>query len=152
MRCRTKCFLCLHFPKITRPSFPNRRVHSQIRSPCSFGGPLLCVPRVPCLVVSRHFAGFLLADPVRTFSAAHDPGVHRRFTGVRRPRDPRDAFSALRSFPSADSRCAPNTALTSFDVRCSCVEALTSCPTVTLLCCAPQCALKPAYPFVPKDH
>lgn len=32
------------------------------------------------LGVLHHFAGLLLVHLVRTFAAAHDPGVHRRFT------------------------------------------------------------------------
>ena len=65
------------------------------------------------LVVSHHFAGLLLVDPVRTVAAAHDPGVHRRFTRASRTEVLADApkeaarfprcVSALRSFPSADS-------------------------------------------------
>lgn len=54
-----------------------------ITNPC---GPV-CLRRLAAtpsvrsdLVVSRHFAGLLLVDPVRTVAAAHDPGVHRRFT------------------------------------------------------------------------
>jgi hypothetical protein len=64
------------------------------------------------LVVSHHFAGLLLVDPVRTVAAAHDPGVHRRFTHTSKPKfrwlAPNEAarfprcVSALRSFPSAD--------------------------------------------------
>ncbi len=65
------------------------------------------------LVVSHHFAGLLLVDPVRTVAAAHDPGVHRRFTRASKTEVPMAApieaarfprcVSALRSFPSADS-------------------------------------------------
>jgi len=64
-------------------------------------------------VVSHHFAGLLLVDPVRTVAAAHDPGVHRRFTRALKTEVPVTAskeaarfprcVSALRSFPSADS-------------------------------------------------
>jgi len=67
------------------------------------------------LVVSHHSAGLLLVDPVRTFAAAHDPGVHRRFTHTLKTEVPVAApkeaarfprcVSALRSFPSADSCC-----------------------------------------------
>lgn len=66
-------------------------------------------------VVSHHFAGLLLVDPVRTFAAAHDPGIHRRFTRAYKTEVPVAApkeatrfprcVSALRSFPSADSSC-----------------------------------------------
>lgn len=87
------------------------------------------------LVVSHHYAGLLLDHPVRTFAAAHDPGVHRRFTRVPKfSRFPR-CVSALRSFPSADSCGALDTAEASCNARCPCGEALASCPTVTLLCC-----------------
>jgi len=71
------------------------------------------------LVVSHHSAGLLLVDPVRTVAAAHDPGVHRRFTN--RPfelLDSRDACSAIRSFPSADS-CRRRSALGSCDLPLS---------------------------------
>jgi len=60
-------------------------------------------------VVSHHFAGLLLVDPVRAVSAAHDPGVHRRFTRASKPkfrwllleklRDSRDAFLPFEAFP-----------------------------------------------------
>jgi len=45
-------------------------------------------------VVLRHFAGLLLVDPVRTVAAAHDPGVHRRFTdgSLRNRGSPRCVF------------------------------------------------------------
>jgi len=69
-------------------------------------------PACSDLVVSRHFAGFLLVDPVRTVAAAHDPGVHRRFTSLplaprprcrarrsRDPPDPRDVFLPFEAFP-----------------------------------------------------
>jgi len=89
------------------------------------------------LVVSRHFAGLLLDGPVRAVSAAHDPGVHRRFTWCpRTPRFPR-CVPALRSVPSADGRRTLELAEASCDARAPCGEALASGPTVTRLCCTP---------------
>lgn len=57
------------------------------------------------LVVSHHLAGLLLVGPARAVAAAHDPGVHRPFHHQPKLADPRGACPALRSFPSADSRC-----------------------------------------------
>jgi len=109
-------FSLLAFPKIAPSSLPNRRVHSRAaHGTCAPRSPLRQSAATPpdCsdLVVSRHFAGFLLVDPVRTVAAAHDPGVHRRFTPARFPalsswfgfRGSSRCHSALRSFPSADS-------------------------------------------------
>jgi len=50
-------------------------------------------------VVSRHFAGLLLVDPVRTVAAAHDPGVHRRFTRSRSCAIPAMRFLPFEAFP-----------------------------------------------------
>lgn len=97
-------------------------------------------------VVSRHFAGLLLVDPVRAVAAAHDPGVHRRFTRASETEVSLTApfrsceIPAMRSCPSKLSlRRWPlslDTAEASCDARCPCGEALASCPVVTLLCCS----------------
>ncbi len=77
-------FLLSGFPKITPPSLPNRRVHSQIPHCCGALRQLAATPSgCSDRAVSHRLAGFLLVDPVRTVAAAHDPGVHHRFTTAR---------------------------------------------------------------------
>jgi len=112
------------------------------RCPALARRPRLIVSRLPppdCSdpVVSRHFADFLLVNPVRAVAAAHDPGVHRRFTERFRHfwpplPDPRDCFSALRSFPSVDGRRRRAMQQAARFVG----EAFTSGPVVTPLCCS----------------
>ena len=51
------------------------------------------------LVVSHHLAGLLLVGPARAVAAAHDPGVHHRFTNSASAFDPRDACLPFEAFP-----------------------------------------------------
>lgn len=103
-------------------------------------------PACSDLVVSRHFAGLLLVDPVRTVAAAHDPGVHRRFTRASKPKfrwlapERSCEIPAMRFCPSKLSLrrwlSSLDAAEASCDARRPCGEALTSCPVVTPLCCS----------------
>lgn len=56
-------------------------------------------------VVSRHFAGLLLGDLVRTLAAAHNPGVHRRFTPSRSLAIPAMRFLPFEAFPPPIAVC-----------------------------------------------
>lgn len=125
----------MHFPKIARPSLSNRRVHSRTGLLQIFVSQPLRLLHVPTLwfcttspVYSSSILSALLQRLATIGFIVVSLALSNRGSILQ---DSRDALSALRSFPSADSCCAPDIAEASCDARCPCGEALTSCPTVT---------------------